>query len=297
MRAGGRITHPAEIGNVAKPPPIRLPDPTVVFLRRAARFAELASGNPIGDFLSFMGEVAGAQSAALDILPTQHPSLRRVLLDRGRWRPDRSWQRVLAVILDRLGHAAATGEIHSVIDCIARRDAGALDALAVNAVHFESARLEPGEACLAFAALQVYWTGMAGLIQLKDIEGSQSIGACPVCGSPPIASIVYSSGSLAGSRFLLCPLCATEWHLVRIKCANCDSTKGIAYFEIDGAGGLIKAETCDECGTYTKIIYTEKEPGADAFADDLGSLGLDVLVGEAGWHRATPNPFLLPGAG
>jgi selenocysteine-specific translation elongation factor len=29
-------------------------------------------------------------------------------------------------------------------------------------------------------------------------------------------------------------LCATEWHLVRIKCANCNSTKGIAYLQIEG---------------------------------------------------------------
>jgi len=102
---------------------------------------------------------------------------------------------------------------------------------------------------------------------------------------------------LAGSRFLVCSLCATEWHLVRIKCTNCHSTKGIAYLEIEGVGAPVKAETCDECRTYTKIIYTEKAPGADAFADDLASLGLDLLVGEAGWRRATPNPFLLPGAG
>jgi FdhE protein len=118
-----------------------------------------------------------------------------------------------------------------------------------------------------------------------------------VCGSPPVASLVHSAGALAGSRFLVCALCATEWHLVRIKCANCASTKGIAYLEIEGEGGLVKAETCDECQTYTKIIYTEKAPDAEAFADDLASLGLDLLADEAGWRRATPNPFLLPGAG
>ncbi len=59
----------------------------------------------------------------------------------------------------------------------------------------------------------------------------------------------------------------------------------------------IKAETCDECGNYTKIIYMDKAPEAEPFADDLASLDLDILVGDAGWARATPHPFLVPAAG
>jgi FdhE protein len=59
----------------------------------------------------------------------------------------------------------------------------------------------------------------------------------------------------------------------------------------------VKAETCDECRTYTKILYKDKDPESESFADDLATLGLDVLVGEAGWARATPNPFLVPATG
>ena len=117
----------------------------------------------------------------------------------------------------------------------------------------------PAEASLAFAALQVCWTRMAGdLLQPEGDDATDRVRACPVCGSPPLASLVHARGSLAGSRFLVCSLCATEWHLVRIKCTNCHSTKGIAYLEIEGVGAPVKAETCDECRTYTKIIYTEK---------------------------------------
>ena len=39
-----------------------------------------------------------------------------------------------------------------------------------------------------------------------------------------------------------------------------------------------------------------KDPDADPFADDLATVALDVLVGEAGWARAAANPFLVPGA-
>ena len=31
----------------------------------------------------------------------------------------------------------------------------------------------------------------------------------------------------------------------------------------------------------------------DPFADDLATLGLDLIVAEAGWARHGPNPLLL----
>ena len=303
MTRASRIADPIDIGKVAKPPAIRLPDPMTVFARRAERFADVASGNPMADFLSFMAEIVRAQTAALGVLAVATPpetcsGWATPPLDRSKWRPDPSWRHALTVILDRLDAAALTAETRSAIECLAGQSPDALDALAEKAVHFEYVAAAPAEASLAFAALQVCWTRMAGdLLQPEGDDATDRVRACPVCGSPPLASLVHSRGSLAGSRFLVCSLCATEWHLVRIKCTNCHSTKGIAYFEIEGAGAPVKAETCDECRTYTKIIYTEKAPGADAFADDLASLGLDLLVDEAGWHRATPNPFLLPGAG
>ena len=57
----------------------------------------------------------------------------------------------------------------------------------------------------------------------------------------------------------------------------------------------MKAETCDECGTYSKMAYQAKDMQADPYADDLATLGLDVMVGEAGWSRHAPNPLLLVG--
>ena len=38
-----------------------------------------------------------------------------------------------------------------------------------------------------------------------------------------------------------------------------------------------------------------KDPGVDAYADDLATLGLDMMVGEAGWSRHAPHPLLLVG--
>jgi FdhE protein len=40
------------------------------------------------------------------------------------------------------------------------------------------------------------------------------------------------------------------------------------------------------------VFYLEKAKPVEALADDLASLGLDVLVGEEGFSRV-PNPFVL----
>jgi FdhE protein len=64
---------------------------------------------------------------------------------------------------------------------------------------------------------------------------------------------------------------------------------------IEGDNGVVHAETCRGCDTYVKLLYEAKDTRVDPFADDLASLALDVLVGEAGWSRHAPNPLLLMG--
>jgi FdhE protein len=65
---------------------------------------------------------------------------------------------------------------------------------------------------------------------------------------------------------------------------------------IEDDSGAVKAETCDECRTYAKMLYQARDMQVDPFADDLASLGLDILVAEAAaWSRHAPNPLLLVG--
>ena len=124
MTRASRIADPIDIGKVAKPPAIRLPDPMTVFARRAERFADVASGNPMADFLSFMAEIVRAQTAALGVLAVATPpetcsGWATPPLDRSKWRPDPSWRHALTVILDRLDAAALTAETRKLAACIA----------------------------------------------------------------------------------------------------------------------------------------------------------------------------------
>ncbi|MDB5434432.1 MAG: protein fdhE, partial [Phenylobacterium sp.] len=64
---------------------------------------------------------------------------------------------------------------------------------------------------------------------------------------------------------------------------------------IEGDSGAVKAETCGDCHSYAKMLYQPQDMKVDPVADDLATLGLDVLVAEAGWSRHAPNPLLLIG--
>ncbi|VVD97186.1 Protein FdhE [Pandoraea iniqua] len=57
-----------------------------------------------------------------------------------------------------------------------------------------------------------------------------------------------------------------------------------------------RAESCDDCHSYRKIFYQDKDPFVEPVADDLASLALDVLMGEAGYARANGNPLLWQNA-
>jgi len=116
---------------------------------------------------------------------------------------------------------------------------------------------------------------------------------CPVCGAPPVASIVHTGTTLSGVRFLHCGLCASAWHLVRVKCTCCQSTKGIAYYHTEERDPYARGETCSECHHYLKIFAMERAPEVEALADDLATAGLDFLLTEAGWQRGGANPFFL----
>jgi len=78
------------------------------------------------------------------------------------------------------------------------------------------------------AALQVVWTDLAADIDKRDVPYLETLGLCPVCGSHPVASMVRLGGEHDNYRYLQCGLCATEWHMVRSKCSNCDSTGFVA---------------------------------------------------------------------
>ena len=293
---------PVPIGEVANPPFARLPQPTTLFKTRADRLRLLSHSHHLGPYLRFLADLSQVQNdiqagLAEPDVPTED-MLERARqfemppLDRSRF----ASEPVFETTLDRLFDAAA-----SIAMPDAARDAllaaQAADRLArdemVRSVLADSIPVESlGSYVFVAAALQVHFARVASRLDASRLVPVGD-GVCPACGGPPLASVVVSWQDAANTRFCACALCQTWWHFVRIRCTACGTTKGIGYKEVDGAGSNVQAETCEECRSYAKILYQNKEPGLEPVADDVATLGLDILVKEAGYRRSAFNPYLL----
>ncbi|MGF6242084.1 FdhE protein [Paraburkholderia sp. GAS38] len=285
-------------------PRIRLPDRATVFAARAARLKHLATTNPIAAYLRLMSTVATAQHTLQTSFTAPPPQPEAIKKSQQNSLPlipalspnrDPTWRDILHRLLDKVEAAGAvTPTLGKVLDSLRLQTPQTLDAQADAILAHRYNEIDPATAPFIMAALQVVWTDLASRLDSSDIPYLDTPGVCPVCGSLPVASIVRVGGQYQGYRYLQCGLCANEWHMVRTKCSNCDSTKGIAYHGIEGGSEALKAESCDECHTYRKIGYQEKDFEFEPLADDLASLTLDLLMNEAGYQRSGPNPLLWP---
>jgi FdhE protein len=277
-----------------------------VFAERGARLRVLAPGHALEGYLRFAAALSDAQDKALrgigNVAVPDEQTLQRCRehglppLSVDGHRRDAVWRESLAGIARTLNPDALPPEARAVLSALAAASVDSLESAAGNLLAGAYAEVDAGWAPLIAAALQVYWVSMA--LRLGDAGFSPDVryGLCPVCGSHPAASVVRVGGATQGLRYLVCSLCASEWHVVRVKCSACASTKGIGYLGIEGASPAIKAECCDECRAYLKIFYLEKDTALDPIADDLATLALDMLVDEQGYHRAGPNLLFSPGA-
>ncbi len=104
-------------------------------------------------------------------------------------------------------------------------------------------------------------------------------------------------GTTQGLRYLHCNLCETEWHVVRVKCSNCEQSRDLHYWSLDNEQAAVKAESCGDCGTYLKIMYQEKDPKVEAVADDLASPVLDARMEQEGFAKAQLTRSCSPAKG
>jgi FdhE protein len=294
------------LGGVKAPDAILLPDPGTRFSHTATRLETLAAGHPMQDWLWFMAKLARAQHSAIAALSTlggleqsvveQAVDARMPPLAADGHRRDPAWRDGLAVLLAQFDDASMPPQVQAVIAQLRARDAIAIEALADEFLHGNVEAAEAGPVLYVAAALQVYFTRMAASLPASDLRLLLHRGLCPCCGSTPSAGLVTATGQTPGARYLYCSLCATAWNHVRTVCITCTESRTVSLKGIEGDAGIVKAETCDDCHTYAKMVYSAQDMKADPFADDLASLGLDVLVAEAGWSRHAPNPLLLVGA-
>ncbi|QIL78499.1 formate dehydrogenase accessory protein FdhE [Diaphorobacter sp. HDW4A] len=299
-----RILQPGEIESLDRTNPqrIRLPQPAQLFAERAARLEQKADGNPIADYLRFVAQIVRAQQKAAASVQTAAPDAVLIAQAQEHSMPllpaashiDPVWQDVLVQLLDELDHAPHVPDaVKPMLQSLHAMDAEDRNTLARRVlVGLLTESSDLAAAPVVMAALQVTFADRASRLQESDVPYTDPASICPVCATAPVASVIRIGGRDAGLRYLHCGTCATEWHMVRVKCTHCESTKGVRYQKVDGGDETVLAETCDVCHTYRKIANQEKDPFAEPLADDLATLMLDLLMSETDFARASVNPLL-----
>jgi FdhE protein len=274
--------------------PVRLPaDPVRVFERRATRFRMLAAGHTIGEYLLALASLAEAQRLAcrgISIVAGEDGSSSAFPLRLEAGRRGKAWREALGVVLAEMGKVLLPTPARRALTRLGTSAPSELEDFADALLDGKLNGTDAAVAPFVGAALQVYWTRLASEVPAAGVAPSLHI--CPVCGSPPVAGTVAGDDKL---RYLTCSLCAAEWHLTRVMCATCGATGGISYFAVEGNPGAVKAEACEQCGTYLKLFYLEQDTRAEPIADDTASLSLDLLMAERGFSRGGVNFFLYSG--
>lgn len=271
-----------------------------LFSERAERFDVLASNHSLGDWLVFLGQLSRAQHAALQTLSAL-PLPDAATLEQARTygmppldpavRPA-AWRDALRQIVRQVG-ADAPAAAQETLNVLLAASDDALEALADALLTGEPTSEQAALLPFIAAALQVAYTKLASQLAASQLQMLDAHGVCPCCGSLPVVSVVRLGAAINNLRYLHCSLCNTEWNVPRATCTACDTDKGVALHEVEGSKGAVRAETCDSCKSYLKIVYQEKDPRVDPVADDLATLALDMLVDEAGYQRSGPNLLLI----
>src|SRR6516164_3971426 len=303
-----RILEPGQIealGELAVPR-IRLPERSGPFAARARRLRQLAApgaiGHAIGDYLILVAAVVDAQEATFATLDPRLPDAAELArarthrmppIEAHSWPREPAWRALASQLTERVAAAAdipdsARAELSQVRSLPTEWLEAQADAL----LSGRRGEIEMAVAPFIMAALQSWWVALASRLTEEVVPALEVPGVCPTCGTLPVASVVRVDKRSQGYRYLHCALCATEWHLVRVTCSHCQATEGISQHSIEGGPEAIRAESCEQCHTYRKILYQEQDAGVEPVADDLASLALDLLMGEAGYHRGSTNPLL-----
>ena len=232
------------------------------------------------------------------------------------------WRTIFHDLLTELAATAAqpalSAGLTQVLAQLRALDDEALDACADAVLDENGDHLNPMHAPFVAAALQILWSSSASQLRATRVPDLETGALCPVCGSHPVASVIRIGGQSQGYRYLHCGICESEWHMVRVKCSTCEQNGKIAYQGLDANDAapfdpaaarddklankandpkkVARAETCDDCHTYRKVFNQEHDYNVEPLADDLASLMLDLLVGEAGYQRASGNPLLWLGS-
>ncbi|MDI7860353.1 formate dehydrogenase accessory protein FdhE [Rhizobiaceae bacterium n13] len=292
------------IGRISKAPFALTPDPGKLFKERVARLEILAKDAHLGPYLTFLAGIARIQGelasslSALEPVPVDQVERARENamppIDRAAIVQSQDCRRTLLRFLEAVGALEMPPTASQALAQLREADEETMDWMIDNVLADDLPVESLAHHLFVAAAIQVHAARLAATLDANGLVPVR-VGVCPACGGKPVASIVVGVQGVEGARYGCCSCCSTMWNEVRIKCLACGSTKGVGYRAVETGTdeATVKAEVCDSCHSWVKILYQNKNPSLEAVADDVASLGLDLLMKDTEYKRAGFNPFLV----
>jgi FdhE protein len=300
--AGTLEPDPSMIGGVAKAPFALLPVAMTLFQERAKRFAFLAQTSELKPYLDFLAALTRLQARLVAQLTAVQPLPRARLaharaanmppIDRAALADGPALHDTLAALIEGAADLTMPDVARLALAALRAADREDRAWLLDNVLSDTFPEDSVAPHLFAATAVQVHLARLAGTLVGNGLV-PVGTGLCPACGGRPVTSSVRGEQGVENVRYATCACCATRWNEVRVKCLCCGSTKGLTYRSAETHDATVKAECCAECGSWVKILYQVKNPTLDPVADDVGSLGLDMLMKETPFRRAGFNPYLV----
>ncbi|MGF6513634.1 FdhE protein [Pseudomonas sp. BT76 TE3572] len=305
------ILEPGEIEAAASSPPFLHLPPNNLFTLRALRLERLVDGHPLADYLRLVTGLCHVQQGLMDDPPVAAmPDAERLRVCQQHGLPpfaadslvrEDHWLPYLETLLQRY-QPPPQPAVEKAVATLRSTNVGQRKVWAIALVSGQFTLLPAAVVPFLGAALQVAWSHW--LLSTPDLalKPGDSLSQCPACGSPAMAGVIRHRGKYNGLRYLVCSLCACEWHVVRVKCVYCEQSKGLEYVSLDddrhaANQAPLRAEVCPGCRSYLKLLYLENDAEAEALSTDLTSLLLDMRLEQEGYLRPAPNLLLAPGGG
>ena len=293
---------PMLIGGVPEPPLALLPDPGAGVQGRARRFAFLAQNHELAPYLGLLAELSRLQARLAATLPSLGPVSPAVAvraaqahmppIDRPALVEDSGLAATLQALLDGAIGLEMPDAARAALDAVLLADVADRRWLLGNVLSDDIPVDSAAPHLFVAAAVQVHLARLAAGLGAGAVV-PVAVGACPACGGRPVTSSVMGMQGIENVRYACCAGCATQWNEVRVKCLCCGSTRGLSYRSVGTDEATVKAEACRECNAWVKIFYKVKNESLDPVADDVGSLGLDILMKDAGVRHGGFNPYLV----
>ncbi|NLC36600.1 MAG: formate dehydrogenase accessory protein FdhE [Alcaligenaceae bacterium] len=290
-------------GGIAKTPFVLRPEPAQCFKARAERFRFLAQSSDLAAYLEFLADLAGLQAELTQQLPAPAPvsaeQIRQAaqtglpLINRAALAQDASLHACLQALCKAAQALSMPEPARQALEATLEANAEDRSWLLANVLSDTIPEDSIAPHLLAAAAVQVHLSLLAASLPMEELR-PVATGVCPACGGRPATSSVIGLRDIENVRYATCSCCATQWNEVRIKCLCCGSTKGISYRSAETEDATVKAEVCGECNHWVKVLYQVRNASLDPIADDVGSLGLDMLMkNETSFKKGGFNPFLV----